>query len=85
MFLHEVMNASLSYRAGELPAQRRLHAYSAHDITLVGILGALGVFDGVAPPYSSALVLELRELERGDGLGIKVSVAKSGKLSPFGD
>ena len=37
--------------------------YSAHDTTVSFILNSLGVFDGLAPPYASAILFELLHQE----------------------
>jgi hypothetical protein len=33
--------------------------YSGHDTSLAAVLHSLGVFDGIAPPYAAALLVEL--------------------------
>ena len=35
--------------------------YSAHDVTLAAFLSALGVFNGIQPPYAAMVLLELHE------------------------
>ena len=46
--------------AGTLePVQRQLFMYSAHDFTVAALLGTLGVYDGIAPPLTSCVILEL--------------------------
>jgi hypothetical protein len=44
----------------DLPPIKFMH-YSAHDSTVLPMLVALEVFDGVWPPYASHVVLELRQ------------------------
>lgn len=37
----------------------RFHMYSAHDVTIVSLLSALGLVNHIAPPYASAVGVEL--------------------------
>lgn len=37
------------------------HFYSGHDLTVSVLLNTLGVFNGFAPPYCAAVIVELRE------------------------
>lgn len=41
------------------PTSKKLYIYSAHDTTVTGLLSALNVYDGIAPAYSSAVMIEL--------------------------
>lgn len=59
----------------------RVSHFSAHDTTLVSLLGALGVFDDDLPPYGSSVVFELRERERGQR-GV-VAYYNKGVEAPF--
>ena len=36
-----------------------LYMYSGHDTSIATILGSLNMFNGLAPPYASALLFEL--------------------------
>ncbi|KAH6939485.1 hypothetical protein HPB50_018570 [Hyalomma asiaticum] len=45
--------------AAQNKSQYKVFMYSTHDTEISAILDALGVFDGHAPPYCSALLLEL--------------------------
>ena len=46
--------------AGTLePRNRQLFMYSAHDFSVSALLGALGVYNGIAPPLASCVILEL--------------------------
>lgn len=38
---------------------KKMYIYSAHDTTLVALLSALDIFDGIQPAYSSAVIIEL--------------------------
>ncbi|CAD5216608.1 unnamed protein product [Bursaphelenchus xylophilus] len=44
---------------------RKLVMYSAHDGTLLALMGTMGVLDGDMIPYASALILEVTEDDRG--------------------
>ncbi|XP_037071527.1 prostatic acid phosphatase-like [Pollicipes pollicipes] len=46
--------------AGTLqPTGRQLFMYSAHDFNVAALLAALGVYNGVAPPLASCVMVEL--------------------------
>ncbi|XKL68273.1 hypothetical protein PGB90_003764 [Kerria lacca] len=38
-----------------------IHFYSGHDITIAPFLFSLGIYNSIAPPYSAAVIVELRE------------------------
>ena len=42
-----------------------LYMYSGHDTSIATILNSLKVFNGLAPPYASAILLELFKREEG--------------------
>jgi len=42
-----------------------LYVYSGHDTSIATILGSLKVYNGLAPPYASAVLLELFKREEG--------------------
>ena len=42
-----------------------LYMYSGHDTSIATILGSLKMFNGLAPPYASALLFELFKREEG--------------------
>ena len=44
--------------------------YSGHDTTVAPILHTLGIFNGIAPPYSSMIIFEMLEQ---DGLQVKAA------------
>ncbi|NP_001072736.1 lysophosphatidic acid phosphatase type 6 [Xenopus tropicalis] len=61
-FLHTLRRNMLEARdtAGVATAQgRKLYLYAAHDVTLIPLLMALGIFNKKWPPYASDLTLEL--------------------------
>merc|ERR1719369_1937675 len=45
------------------PPNRKLFMYSGHDTTVAPILHTLGVFNNIAPPYASMVIVELFERE----------------------
>jgi len=49
---------------------RKVYLYSAHDTTLSAFMSALGVFNGISPDYSSAVMVEL--FQSGGGLEVRV-------------
>lgn len=58
-FLQEVATHLNAFLNGTDPSVFRL--YSAHDITLAGVLAALGHFNSRQPPFASSLLFELSE------------------------
>ncbi|XP_053311643.1 lysophosphatidic acid phosphatase type 6 [Spea bombifrons] len=60
-FLHALQSNILDVvNSGAEDAQRRkLYLYAAHDVTLIPLLMALGIFDQRWPPYAADLTLEL--------------------------
>lgn len=45
----------------------KFRLYSGHDTTIGPLLGALGIFDNIWPPYASNIVLELfKDVKQGD-------------------
>ena len=42
-----------------------LYMYSGHDTSIATILGSLKMFNGLAPPYASAVLFELFKGEEG--------------------
>jgi len=45
---------------------KKVYVYSAHDDTVAPLLAALNVYNNLAPPYASAIMLELWETEKKD-------------------
>ena len=71
-FLTQLVSDWREVQAG---SKMKMKIFSAHDDTLSFILNSLGVFDGLAPPYASAIMFELYQLEdntyrQGDNLRI---------------
>ena len=51
------------WREAQAGSKMKMKIFSAHDDTLSFILNSLGVFDGLAPPYASAVIFEFYQLE----------------------
>jgi len=49
---------------------KKLYMYSGHDTTVAPVLHTMGVFNGLAPPYASMVIVEL--LDR-SGLHVRIS------------
>ena len=58
-------------QAGTLDPEMKVFMYSGHDTTVAPLLHTLGVFNTIAPPYASLVLVEL--LDRGAGPLVKVS------------
>lgn len=56
--IYEVLNHFDKVSAGD--QLQKFKMYSAHDSTLVNVLSALGVFDGLWPLYTSMILFELK-------------------------
>ena len=59
---------------------RKVYIYSGHDTTVAPILHTLGVFTGLAPPYASAILVELLDT---NGLHVKLSYRNDSSPSPY--
>jgi len=62
------------------PSNRKMFMYSAHDTTVAPVLHTLGVFNMIAPPYASMVVVEL--LDRA-GLVVRVSYKNDSSVDPY--
>ncbi|KAH8382152.1 hypothetical protein KR009_002078 [Drosophila setifemur] len=60
-FLTEILNKMQNKRKRNMTPDRKIFLYSAHDVTLVNVMNALGILDQTTnlPEYSSALAFEL--------------------------
>ncbi len=65
------MAAQMSDVAKSL-STKKLFMYSAHDVTVAAFLSALGIFDGIQPPYASMVMVELHEI-RPKEFGVQVA------------
>ncbi|OCT91329.1 hypothetical protein XELAEV_18014380mg [Xenopus laevis] len=65
-FLHTLQRNMLEVmsRAGAETQARKFYLYAAHDVTLIPLLMALGIFNKKWPPYASDLTLELYQHRR---------------------
>uniref|UniRef100_A0A8C5Z4H5 acid phosphatase n=1 Tax=Marmota marmota marmota TaxID=9994 RepID=A0A8C5Z4H5_MARMA len=63
-------------RVQRLGLPLKMVMYSAHDSTLLALLGALGLYDGHTPPYAACLGFEFRKRLRDpeDGGNITISL-----------
>lgn len=43
---------------------KKIHLYSGHELNVVMLLQTLGVYDDRFPEYSSAVILELHEIQK---------------------
>jgi len=58
-----------------------LYMYSGHDTTISAVLNSLGVFNGLAPPYASAVLMEL--LKRDEGLVVRLAYRNDTAVAPY--
>ena len=57
----------------------KVFMYSAHDTTVAPVLHTLGVFNMIAPPYASMVVVELLDRQ---GLVVRVSYKNDSSEQP---
>ena len=55
------------------PSTRKVFMYSAHDTTLAVFLSAMQVFNGIQPPYSSLVMVELHQAVNSSEYYVQVS------------
>ncbi|XP_051168250.1 venom acid phosphatase Acph-1-like [Leptopilina boulardi] len=60
ILIRKFIDDMLSVKYGTM--KKKLFLYSAHDITVVAVLQALGVYFPHVPKFSSAVILELHEI-----------------------
>ena len=60
--------------------EQKVYMYSAHDTTVAPLLHTLNVFNSLAPPYASLVLVEL--LDR-DGLRVKLSYHNESDHAPY--
>ncbi|XP_043474697.1 venom acid phosphatase Acph-1-like [Leptopilina heterotoma] len=61
MLIRKFINDMLAVKNGEIG--KKLFLYSAHDITVVAVLQALGVYFSHVPKFTSATILELHQIK----------------------
>ncbi|KAK6165528.1 hypothetical protein SNE40_022442 [Patella caerulea] len=57
------MVQSIENKVTDPDSRDKLFLYSAHDTNVISLLSGLGCFNDIQPPYSSAVILELRKVE----------------------
>eukprot|EP00092_Neocalanus_flemingeri_P027738 GFUD01030110.1.p1 GENE.GFUD01030110.1~~GFUD01030110.1.p1 ORF type:complete len:422 (+),score=142.80 GFUD01030110.1:64-1329(+) len=62
------------------PPNRKVFMYSGHDTTVAPVLHTLGVFNMIAPPYASMVLVELFDRE---GLVVRVSYKNESSHQPY--
>ena len=60
----------------------KLYIYSAHDTTVAPMLHTMGIFNGVAPPYASMIMVEMMEVQN-QGLMIQVLYHNESGHEPY--
>ncbi|CAL4060095.1 unnamed protein product, partial [Meganyctiphanes norvegica] len=58
----EIQKNMRAKEAGDIP-ERKIFFYSAHDTTVATLLLGLGVFNDLAPPYATTVLIELHKVE----------------------
>lgn len=75
--LQKFIEASQRKVKGTLnPAGRKIFLYSGHENDVVKMLAVLNVFQQHLPPYSSAVMLELRKDVNTGEYGFMVSISR---------
>lgn len=62
--------------------KRKAYIFSSHDTEVAAFLSALDVFNGVAPPYASAVFVELHSLSE-DQYGVQVLYRNASSVDPY--
>merc|ERR1712187_350999 len=63
-FLSELVHNFDAFTANNVvPPEQKIFLYAGHDGTISFVLNTLGIFDGLAPPYSSAVMFELYNIQ----------------------
>ena len=58
-FLSEIVGHFDAVREGTMvPSNRKMSMYAAHDVTISFVLNTLGIYNGLAPPFSSMVIIE---------------------------
>lgn len=60
-WLKEIIEHSDAITSNKNDEHVKLYLYSAHDTTVAPMLHTMGVFNGLAPPYASMVMVELME------------------------
>jgi len=62
-------------------SSKKVYMYSAHDTTVSYVLNTLGIYDGLAPPYASAVLFELYSMATGPH--VKISYRNDTSMPPY--
>jgi len=82
-FVNELVEHFDAFVDGTLmPSNRKLFMYSGHDTTVASVLNSMGVFNKIAPPYRSLLLVELLE-QQDVGLVVKLSYKNETTSNPY--
>lgn len=78
-FLTEILTKMQNKRKRNLSPDRKIFLYSAHDVTLVNVMNALGILDQTTnlPEYASALAFELHHSKYFSDADFEVKVRAS--------
>jgi lysosomal acid phosphatase len=65
---------NMSNKINNLPADRNIHIYSAHDVTLVNVMNSMNILNQTSnkPDYASALVFELHQSHSSIDMDVKI-------------
>ena len=80
-FINELVShydAVINTKAGK--SERKVLMYSDHDSTMSYVLNTLGVFNGLAPPYTSLVMFELLYML---GWKVRISYRNDTTLDPY--
>lgn len=64
MILRKIIDDMVARKNGTLDERRKVMLYSGHDFNVVSLLAALGVYSPHVPQYSSAVMIELHEVDK---------------------
>jgi len=81
-WLKEIIAHSDAIASNEDDDHVKLYIYSAHDTTVAPMLHTMGVFNGVAPPYASMIMVEMMEVQN-QGLMIQVLYHNESGHEPY--
>jgi len=68
--------------SNDASSEMKIYMYSAHDTTVAPILHTLGVFNNIAPPYASMVMVELHDLGS-NSLHVKVLYHNDSSVPPY--
>lgn len=68
---------------GEL--NETFHFYSGHDTTISVLLTALDIYNGIPPPYSTSVIIELRQKDEDYVVTVKKNPLPKNYLCTYDD